>query len=312
MQNRPQQREFPKHFDFFLGAERGSSDPHTDSRCHGHPLPGSSGAGPGRSRVRPRPEAERGPGRADRAGWVGDARRSGAPHRPRRLARAPTVPAAAGGGSQATGGGGEADEAVAGAPLAAYSLPGLRRERYCALARGALGPGFSPFRGAGDRERGPKRCRALDWLGAREASAALGPESWGCAALREAGGKRWSPRPPRSSRGQLGGGWSALPIRAGWGNGDRAGESAPGVSGRPDPARSELEGSAPGTRRARSWGADKAGRGRPAARRLGAEERREGSRVMVGRWGTPEGLFPGQGHTSSLPRAIWGLPGCLC
>lgn len=92
----------------------------------------------------PAPRRSGGRAGADRAGWAGDTRRSGAPHRPRRLARAPTVPVAAGGGSQAVEEGGEAEEAEAGAPLAADSLPGLSRERYGAPALGPQPPAPGP------------------------------------------------------------------------------------------------------------------------------------------------------------------------
>lgn len=105
------------------------------------PAPGSRRGGPGEElgASPPRGGTEGGAG----AGWVGDARRSGAPHRPRRLARAPTVPAAAGGGSQAVGGGGEKEEAETGAPLAADLLPRLSRERYGAPALRPRAPALS-------------------------------------------------------------------------------------------------------------------------------------------------------------------------
>lgn len=132
----------------------------------------------------PAPRRSGGRARADRAGWAGDARRSGAPHRPRRLARAPTVPVAAGGGSQAAEEGGEAEEAEAGAPLAADSLPGLSRERYRARAPRPRPPAPRPRWGIGRgcsrhrRLRGPEQPRRLGWPGAPAASAALRPEGW--------------------------------------------------------------------------------------------------------------------------------------
>lgn len=140
----------------------------------------------------PAPRRRGGRTRADRAGWAGDARRSGAPHRPRRLARAPTVPVVAGGGSQAAEEGGEAEEAEAGAPLAADSLPGSAgRGTACRLSRPgprppAPGPGSGVGRGCGrrGRVRGPEQPRRLGGPGARAASTSLGLEVWVCGVPR--------------------------------------------------------------------------------------------------------------------------------
>lgn len=153
------------------------------------PLAGRTRGGAGRV---PAPRRRGGRTRADRAGWAGDARRSGAPHRPRRLARAPTVPVVAGGGSQAAEEGGEAEEAEAGAPLAADSLPGSAGRGTARRLSGpgprprAPGPGSGVGRGCGrrGRVRGPEQPRRLGRLGAPAASVSLGLEVWVCGVPR--------------------------------------------------------------------------------------------------------------------------------
>lgn len=244
--------------------------------------------------------------RADPAGWAGDARRSGAPHRPRRLARAPTVPAAAGGGSQAAGGGGEAEEAEAGAPLAADSLPRLSRERYRAPAPGPRPPGPEPpalaraGRGCGrhGRVRGPERPRGLRRPGSAAASAAPGREGWSarrCRRFADSGGRRAPLARVRGSGGPAGwgdpgaGGCAGQAGARGW----RAGRT-PGAACRRGVPR------APGGRA--RWAQTKPGAGAP--RRLG---RSRG--WALGRGEKAPGRRPG--HGESLRRPPSGCPGGL-
>lgn len=280
-------------------------------------FPAPGGAGPGRSRARPRPEAERGPGRRGRAGWAGDARRSRAPYRPRRLARAPTVPVAAGGGSQAAGEEGRWRKPRLERRSPQTNFPGSAGKKVrCARSRSrppAPAPGPRPptpgarsARGqAGAAARAAPKARPVRGSGA---SAALRRRA-GRAGFPAALGERWAPRPLRPRRRRRWSGPGVGDLRGGCAG--RA--SAPG-RGQAGPRGLPAAGERPGVWRARFVGADKAGRRHP--RRLGppggwslGEKRRlwgdgpdqgEVGRPPCGRSGGLLGGAPGRVGSSSL------------
>lgn len=266
-----------------LGPELEVGAPGFSSRAvASFPAPDGAGRG-GAARV---PAQRRSGSRAgaDRAGWAGDARRSGAPHRPRRLARAPTVSAAAGGGSPAAGEEGR------------WRRSGLERRSPQTHFPGSAGKGMeSPLPAPGPRSPAPgsrsgqagaaaaaggrgARSRPEDAVGAGLPRPARSGRRAGCAAFPEARGERWAPRPLRPRLGRRWSGPGVGDLERGLrGPGERA-----GLEGRLDPAGCVLPGS-PG-------------------RLVGALCGRRQSRAPTLRdgWGRPEGGRWGE------KRRLWG------